>query len=242
MHQSSIKRALLLLLWAWAGHASAAPIYGYALGVSLHQLVVPGQLVNIHAQLMNTGSTPIAFPAQITNGPPSVQGGSTPFGGANAGGQWDILAQGFQFGPSGDVNFFRQFNGVVINPGETFNLVFGHFRAPLGEALGTSATPSIDLGLNFTDSIVGVLDMGEFGFHNTPVLKFTLATAPSVSKVSFFEGLVFDQVSGQIIHKPSAPAIPEPSSIWLFSAGMVMLYAVGRSSLARRWRAGHTWV
>lgn len=214
----------------------AAPIYGYSLGVSLENVVVPGSIVSIDAGLANTGDTPIFFPPAITGGPPSVQGGSVPFAGANASGDWSILAYDFTFGPTfGTQDFFNQFEGVVVNPGEFFGFVLGTFRAPSNQPLGSSATPGFNFGIDFTDTIIGNL-LGISGpgfnygaFNNAPTVVYTLGVAAVTSELSFFEGLVVNTATGEVVSGPTTSTIPEPSTLFLLSGGLIGFHLTRRS-------------
>ena len=135
------------------------PVYGYSFGVSLENTVVPGSIVAIGAELKNTGDAPIVFPTRFIGGMPSVQGGSVPS--VTVGdrpGDWSLLGSGFNFGPTFGVSDLRtQFQGVTINPGETFSFTYATFRAPATGPPGSSAAGQLNFSIRFTDSISGNL-------------------------------------------------------------------------------------
>jgi hypothetical protein len=177
---------LLAVALALGQRAKADASYDYSLGVSLQNTVVPGSLVSINAVLQNTGTATIVFAPSFTSGTPSAQGGSLPFGGAGTGGQWNILGDGFTFN-------FGQFAGVTVAPGQAFDFAFGTFQAPTNQAMGTSATLEINLGIDFTDTITGNLDPvcpGACTFENSPTLDFTLGNNASSSKINYFQAAV----------------------------------------------------
>jgi hypothetical protein len=190
-------------------HAKADLLYGYSLGVSLENTIVPGASVSIDALLLNSGSLPIVFASVFTGGPPSVQGGSVPFEEVNAEGQWSILDNGFS---SGD--FLGQFAGVTVAPGHTFPFIVGTFTAPQNQPLGTSATPQINFGIDFTDTIVGNLlgiCPGACNYDNAPHPSFTLGDAPFTSDPTFFQGVVVDVTQ-----------VPEPTAWVLLGTAIVI--------------------
>jgi hypothetical protein len=204
-------------------NATASPMYGYSFGVSLQNTVVPGSVVSISAGLKNTGDTSIVFPPSFPGGMPSVQGGSTPFAGTNSSGDWSILSNGFTFGPSfGIQDFFVQFENIIINPGDVFSFVFGTFIAPTDQPLGSSADPGLNFGISFTDTIIGNLlgISNHYSFNNSPRPFFTLGNQGFTSDLTFFQGLVVDTTTGQIISGP-AP-IPEPTASLLFGLGAIV--------------------
>jgi hypothetical protein len=234
-----LKQVLTLSILAFLSlsRVHAAPIYGYSLGVSLENVVVPNSIVSINAGLANTGNTPIFFPSTISSGRPSVQGGSVPFGGGGtSSGDWSILANDFTSGPIfGIENFFDQFEGVV-NPGEVFGFVIGTFRAPSDQPLGSSATPRFNFGIDFTDNVAGnLLGISRYGvfnygaFNNAPTAVYTLGVAAVTSELSFFEGLVVNTTTGEVISGPATSTIPEPSTLLLLSGGLMGFHLTRRS-------------
>jgi hypothetical protein len=228
--------AFSVLVFVSLNQVYAAPIYGYSMGVSLQNIVVPDSIVSIDVGLANTGNMPILFPSTITGGRPSVQGGSLPFAGANSTGDWSILANDFTFGPTfGIQDFFDQFEGVVVNPGEVFSFIFGTFQAPSNQPLGSSATPGFNFGIDFTDTVIGNL-LGISGpgfnysaFDNAPSVVYRLGGAAAASKPSFFEGLVVDTTTGEVISSPKTFPVPEPSMLSLLSGGLIGFYLIRRS-------------
>jgi hypothetical protein len=172
--------------------AKADSTYGYSLGVSMQNTIVPGSTVSIEEVLLNTGSLPIVFAPSFPGGPPSVQGGSVPFAAISSGGQWSILDNGFSFG-----NFFGQFAGVTVAPGQQFQFTLGTFLAPTSQPLGTSATPNLNFGIDFTDTIEGNLNE-----NNIPRPSYTLGNAPSSSDLTFFQGVV---VNRETVSTPEPP-------------------------------------
>ena len=71
---------ILAIAVTFGPRANADSTFGYSLGVSLQNTVVPGSMISINAFLLNTGSTPIVFAPSFPGGPPSAEGGSLPFG------------------------------------------------------------------------------------------------------------------------------------------------------------------
>ena len=192
------------LALALGQQARADSGYGYSLGVSLENTVTSSSLVTIDAVLLNTGSQAIVFAPSFPGGTPSAQGGSVPFAGIGAGGQWSVLNNGFSFG-----NFAGQFAGVTVAPGASFQFSFGTFQAPSNQPLGSSAVSQLNFGIDFTDTITGNLLVGCRGtctYNNAPNVTFTLGNTPSSSSTTFFQGLVVD----------STPVpVPEPAA-WEF--------------------------
>jgi hypothetical protein len=186
------------------GQLAKADSFSYSLGVSLQNTCLPGSVVSIDAFLMNTGSAPIVFAPSFPGGTPSAQGGSVPFAAVDGEGQWSILSSGFSYS-----NFYSQFAGVTVDPGHVFEFSYGTFQAPTNQAMGTSATPELNFGIEFTDMIEGNL-LGicpqECGFNNTPHPTFTLGNATSSSDLTFFQGTVVDR---------SPVSVPEPPQ-WEF--------------------------
>ncbi|MDO9102556.1 MAG: hypothetical protein Q7J20_05655 [Candidatus Nitrotoga sp.] len=245
MSYNILKQVLTLgiLVFLSLSHVHAAPIYGYSLGVSLENVVVPDSIVSINAGLANTGNTPIFFPSTISGGPPSVQGGSVPFAGANASGDWSILANDFTSGPTfGIEDFFDQFEGVVVNPGEVFGFVFGSFRAPSDQPLGSSATPSFNFGINFTDNVIGnLLGISGTGFNygafdNAPTVVYALGVAAVTSELSFYEGLVVNTTTGEVVSGPKTSTILEPSILLLLTGGLMGFHLTRRQGTHRKRR------
>jgi hypothetical protein len=209
-----------LLMLAVAQQAKADLMYGYSIGVSLHNTIIPNTSVSIEAVLLNTGSIPIVFAPGFPGGPPSVQGGSTPFAGLNATGQWSILESGFSFG-----DFFGQFAGVTVLPGDTFPFAVGTFLAPSNQPLGTTATPAVNFGISFTDTIWGnllAICPGACSYNNAPTMTFTLGNVASTSDIVFFQGIVVD-VEHPVI---DTGQIPEPST-WLLLTTVIALTLTG---------------
>ncbi len=206
-------RLLAVLTVALAmGPSARADAYGYSLGVSLQNTVVPGSLVSINAVLLNTGSLPIVFAPSFPGGTPSVQGGSVPNAGVTADGQWSILSNGFSFG-----NFDGQFAGVTVNPGQAFQFTVGTFQAPTNQPLGTSATPQINLQINFTDTIEGSLLAicpSACTYDNAPNPSYTLGDVASSSGMTFFQAVV--------VGNTPVP-VPEPSSWELLGVSAVAM-------------------
>jgi hypothetical protein len=229
MNRRFVRATVLLAVLALLSldRAHATPVYGYAFGVSLVNIVVPGSVVSIEAGLMNTGDTPIVFPSSITGGPPSVQGGSVPFAGAGWGGQWNIGANNFSFGPTFGVDdFFDQFEGAVVYPGDVFHFVFGTFLAPIDESLCSVATASFNFGIDFTDTVLGNLLYGAHGvytFDNTPTVAFMLGGIGITSHLTFFEGQVVDTTTGRIFSGPATTPVPEPSTLLPLASGLAGL-------------------
>jgi hypothetical protein len=179
----------------------ADSVFGYSLGVSLQNTVVPGSLVTMDAILLNTGTLPIVFAPSFPGGTPSAQGGSVPFGAVSADGQWSILGNGFAFG-----NFAGQFAGVIVAPGAEFQFSIGTFQAPANQPLGTSAMPQINFGIDFTDTIEGNLSAvcpGACTYNNPADPSFTLGAAPGSSGITFFQGVVVDN---------TPVPVPEPAA------------------------------
>jgi hypothetical protein len=203
--------AVLTVAFALGQQAKADTMYGYSLGVSLQNTVVPGSVVSINAVLLNTGSLPIVFAS-------SSQEGSSIFAGVNADGQWSILDNGFSFG-----DFAGQFAGVTVAPGQTFEFSMGTFLAPTDQPLGTSAMPGLNFGIDFTDSITGNLlgvCPGACDYNNQAHPTYTLGTVPSSSAVTFFQAVVVDK---------TAIPVPEP-----FSWELLMLAAIALAGPLRR--------
>jgi hypothetical protein len=226
----------VILSFSLASHIHAAPIYGYSLGVPLENVVVPGSIVSINAGLANTGDTPILFPQTFIGGPPSVQGGSLPFAGVSSSGDWSILAYDFTAGPTfGVEDFFDQFEGVAVNPGQVFDFALGTFRAPSDQPLGSSATAAFNFGISFTDTVIGNLlgirgsDYDYSEFNNRPTVVFTLGVAAAASERSFFEGLVVDTTTGQVISGPPPYTTPEPFTLLLLLVGLIGIHLTWRS-------------
>jgi hypothetical protein len=215
----------LVVLYCCASPAPAGPLYGYALGVSLDNQVVPGSVVTITAVLRNTGDSAITFAPSFPGGPPSAQGGSLPFG--NVG----VAPFGGTGWPVGN-DFLSQFAGATVAPGGELAFTPGVFRVPADIPLGTTANVGVNLGIDFTDAVEGNLvgmsgPLFDYGsFNNAPVLAFTAAGAPSASPLTFFDGLVVDTSTGQVLSGPAGPtthppAAPAPPSIVLAGAGAV---------------------
>jgi hypothetical protein len=196
---------LAILLLAANPVAKADGVYGYAFGISLQNTVVPGSDVTIEAVLLNTGSLPIVFAPSFPGGLPSVQGGSLPFASVGSNGQWSVLSNGGFFG-----DFSQQFAGVTVAPGQSFQFTFGGFEAPTNQALGTSAMPQPNFGIEFTDTIEGNLlalcHPGGCNFDNTPNATYTLGNSSSSSPITFFQGLVVDTGTGRIVTAPEPPS------------------------------------
>ena len=181
------------------GQLAKADSFSYSLGVSLQNTCLPGSAVSINAFLMNTGSAPIVFAPSFPGGTPSAQGGSVPFASINGDGQWSVLSSGLSLS-----NFYSQFAGVTIDPGHVFEFSYGTFQAPTNQALGTSATPGLNFGIDFTDLIEGNL-LGicpqACGYNNTPRPTFTLGNSSSSTDLTYFQGNVVDR---------SPVSVPEP--------------------------------
>jgi hypothetical protein len=202
---SSMRLRLLIVLTAALAlgqQAKADSIYSYALGLSLQNTCLPGSEVSINAFLLNTGSAAITFAPNFPGGLPSAQGGSVPFLSFNDGdSQWSILNNGFS-----SPNFFAQFGGVTVDPGQVFQFTFGTFEAPQNQPLGASAIPQLNFGIDFTDSIEGNLlgiCPGDCGFNNTAHPIFTLGNTSSNTDLTYFQGTTIDR---------SPVSVPEPST------------------------------
>src|SRR6266496_333442 len=181
---------IILLVSVLGQPAKADPVYAYSLGVSLQNVCVPGSVVSVDGVLLNTGSAAIVF------GP----GAGSPFAGVSGDGQWNVLSNEFSFG-----DFFGQFQGISIAPGQGFQFSFGTFHAPLTQPMGTSATPGVNLGIDFTSMIEGNLlgiCPGACNYDNQPTITFTLGNSASSSDPTFFQAVVVD-------HTPVS--VPEPS-------------------------------
>jgi len=232
---------LSVIVCLQADPAHAMPVYGYSFGVSLQNTVVPGSIVAISAELKNTRDAPIVFPTRFIGGMPSVQGGSVPSATvSDRPGDWSLLGSGFNFGPTFGVSDLRtQFQGVTINPGETFSFIYATFQAPTTEPLGSSAAGQLNFSIRFTDSITGnLLGISPYsGFDNAPIVTFRLGSSPSESGKTFFEGIVVDTTTGELISGPSVSAVPEPSSLTLLGIGFL---SVAGCCWRRRFRTAST--
>jgi PEP-CTERM motif len=219
MEKISMRLSVVLVIALALGFTTSAKAdsYGFSLGVSLDNTVVPGSLVSINAVLLNTGTTAIAFAPSFPGGTPSAQGGSVPFAGISAGGDWSIFSNGFSFG-----DFYGQFAGVTINPGDSFGFTFGSFLAPTSEPLGSSGTVQLNFGINFTDTIVGNLLTGctpACDFSSLPNVSYTLGNSASSSNPTFYAATV----TGQPVD------VPEPSTWEMLSlAGAMAAFPVRR--------------
>lgn len=211
------------LVLALAGAANADSVYGFALGVSEQNTVVPGSVVSINATLLNTGSTAITFAPSFPGGTPSMEGGSVPFAGVSSGGQWSILGNGFSFG-----NFFAQFAGVTINPGESFDFALGTFQAPTDQPMGSSGIAQFNFGIDFTDTIVGNLLVDchpVCSVNNLPNPSFMLGDSASSSDLRYFTA----EVAGQ-----GPVNVPEPPAWEMVSLAAVAMIAGSAWSRGRR--------
>lgn len=215
-------------------------IYGYSVGVSLINTVVPGSVVAIPGVLKNTGNQPIRFAPSLTYGPPSVQGGSLPtFGMAYFGG-WNILDSNFRFGVSSD--YFAEFAAVNINPGDSFYFTIGTFTAPTDRPLGSAGFIGYELNLNISDDIRGGL-RGPSGltydyswYNNIPILGFTMGTSSSRSDYTFYDAIVVDISTGAIFPRLPITAAPVPESSTLLPISCVVGFATMLSAWRRRQR------
>lgn len=211
---------LLIIAFAFAQSAKADSGYSYALGVSMQNTVVPGSQVTIDGFLLNTGTNAIHFASNF-GGTPSQAGGSEAGAGVSADGQWSILSNGFSMG-----NFNSQFAGVTVNPGQDFQFTLGTFTAPTSQPMGTSATPQINLVIDFTDSITGDLlenCKSTCSFDDAPMPSFTLGNHGSSSGVTFFQGDVVD----------SSVSMPESSSYSMLLMTMILTAFVAYLSRKR---------
>jgi hypothetical protein len=216
--------AVLGCALALAAPAKADSFYGFILGVSEQNTVLPGSMVSINGVLLNTGSTAISFAPSFPGGPPSTEGGSVPFAGISSGGQWSILANRFSFG-----DFLAQFAGVTVNPGESFAFTFGTFQAPSDQPLGSYSTAQLNFGIDFADGVTGNLltDCHPVcNVANLPNPRFTLGNTASNSDMQYFSA----QVDGQ---RPVN--VPEPSSWEMLglAVGAIGMIIVGRQRLKR---------
>ena len=208
--------------------AFAGPVYAFAFGIPLENVVVPGSLVSIEAGLKNLGDAPIVFQSQPSQPPiPRV------FAGFSLGdGEWDPITT-LEWGPSRSQDlFFAQFRGVTINPGETFTFVLASFIAP-NNPPGSTARPNISFGVDYSNTIGGSLLASASDhrllFDNTAHPVYTLGTTASTSGVTFFQGLVIDSSTNEIISGP-ASTVPEASTTSLLLCGMTALALAARAS------------
>lgn len=230
VRQRSCVPILVIVLLYCLPPRTAVAVPAYSFGASLDNTVVPGSIVSIEAAIRNTGTDPIVFPFTFSGGLPSAQGGSLPFGGG----------LGFQGGDWQPVNFtqdfFGPFEGVTIAPGATFEYLYGTFEVPAGLAPGASVLEGIGIGIDFTDTIIGNLFLvAGIPFDNFPILRFTIGETASKSPLSFFDALVVDRSSGQILSGPPGfPApVPAPSTASLLASGLAALGGIA-------WRQ-HRW-
>jgi len=220
---------------------SAIPMYSF--GISTEVTITSGEVVFIEASLRNLGDESIVFAPSFPGGVPSVQGGSVPGAGANGGG-WNILSNGFTFGPTvGLEDFYSQFEGISINPNEELDFILGSFIAPTNEALGQSAISQFNFRLSYTDNIQGTLSgisgsgFDYSGFNNTPTVNFTLGTSHSSSTKEYFTGIVVDTSNGSLLSSPNwfdvskTNSVPEPSSLSIIILGFLLLILLNQEKL-----------
>lgn len=214
--------------------AKAEIVYGYSLGVSLTNQVIPGSLVNIGASLRNTGNQPIRFAPSLPGYNPDTAGGAIPFWGASFVEGWDTVT---------NINYptYTFFEGRVIDPGDTVDFTYGSFTAPSDPTAGNFVVLHLNFGIQFIADIVGNLlgisnDSFDYSrFDNAPFVYYTFGDVASSSVRTFSDGLVVDS-TGRIISGPipGASAVPEPSTY--ASAGVLALLL---TIAARRSRALH---
>ena len=188
---------------------SVAVVPAYALGVFPHYTVIPGEIVRISATLWNTGSATIVFPPTFTNieeSPLRWNGGAGPS-------QSDFsFTHGPTFGISGEhfpgEDFLKQFAGIAVAPGEKFNFIWGTFQVPTDQPQGTLIKAELlNFQVFFTDTIFsslgpvrkpGVFDFMDY--EKRPTVTFMLGNQEEGEpELSFFEALVFDTTTGEIL-------------------------------------------
>lgn len=231
LHRILWPTVFVLAILGSSKYVEGTPMYGYAFGISLDNIVVPGTLASIQAGLENLGDTPIVFPIQ----PGFPRAGA---GWGRGDGPWSPIDT-LKFGPSRSHQlFFQQFSGVTINPGDTFTFILGTFYAPTNQPLGTSSKSGVNCLIDFTDTISGNLlgfssSIGLYdysSFDNSAHPTYTLGATSSNSGFSFFQGLVIDRATGEIISAPPS-FVSEPSSATLLACGLVAFSLVAKRAI-----------
>jgi hypothetical protein len=246
--------------------AQATPTYAYEVGFNLNNVVAPGSSVPVMGTLRNVGSLPIEFAPVIISGFPSITGGSVPFGSSGAGMAFESLGT-FTF----TEEFFSQFNGVVIAPGNSFDFLFGIVDIRAEAVIGISGHLGAYLGINFTDDILGNMNgvdsggppfprVDGFSSHG-PQIRFTVGNNAASDNLCFTQGIVVERSAedpnvGTVVSAPSTTgpcnglftaflhgsgANANPSVLFLDNSAPTSSTAKFRDSSGIKFAGGNPW-
>jgi hypothetical protein len=155
----------------------SAATYDFSVGMSTEYTVLPGSLVTINMNLVNTGDKSIVFGPDYSNSltSPSDLGGAFMSGGFSNAGDWTLSSNNFYFGPTSSnptfpqtvYDFKNQFANLTLDPGETFSFTFGNFVAPSNQPLGSDGmAKGLYFELWFSDTLYGGINLCRTGCNS----------------------------------------------------------------------------
>ncbi len=216
-------------------HSHAIPSWEF--GVSLEQTLARDSTNNIITAIKNTGKEPILLDFML--GPPKLGVTGWGFGFEEGPGTLNIFTPGIIDFP---LVSFSSFSGVYLNPNKIFSFVFAQLNVPATNLIGDTSTTSLGIDILLPNNLFGTLVGSQNNFFDLrPRVTLVVGEVPSVSDLTFFPGLVVDQADHPCratpcspFPLPAPPSVPEPSTIWLFSTGLIGFIAWQYQQRSRR--------